>query len=107
MTGAYPEPTPARSSCLSNVQFPSLQQKPILAASSSKLASSQLVGSCYNASQSIILDAERSNQLDIMASFMLDFERYSSYSEGDVLVPTTELKSEGFMWPNTGRSATV
>lgn len=52
-------------------------------------------GSRYNASQSIILDAERFNQLDIMASFMLSFKCNSSYSQALVLVPKTVLKFEG------------
>lgn len=59
------------------------------------MASTRWVGSCYNALQSIILDAERFNQLDIMASFMLSFKCHSSYSQGVVLVPKTVLKSEG------------
>lgn len=59
------------------------------------MASTRWVGSCYNALQSIILDAERFNQLDIMASFMLSFKCHSSYSQEVVLVPKTVLKSEG------------
>lgn len=73
----------------------SIAQKLILAAVCSKYPVYQWVGSCYNALQSIILDAERFNQLDIMASFMLSFKCHSSYSQAVVLVLKTVLKSEG------------
>ena len=97
---------PSYDSCLSQTspalrlvvfltRHSSFTQKLILAVICSKCPGIRLVGSHYNASQSIILDAERFNQLDIIASFMLSFKCHSSYSEAVVLVPKTVLKSEG------------
>lgn len=45
-------------------------------------------------SQSITLDAERFNQLDVMASFMLSFKCNKSHSRPVVLVPPSHQKKK-------------
>lgn len=89
----YLKPDPAQISCLLSIPFlPHTEAH--LGCNMFKMPSIQRVGH-YNASQSIILLAERFNQLDIMASFMLCFKCHSSYSQAVVLAPKTVLKSEG------------
>lgn len=89
----YLKSVPAQISCLRSIPFlPHTEAH--LGCNMFKMPSIRWVGH-YNALQSIILLAERFNQLDIMASFMLSFKCHSSYSQTAVLAPKPALKSEG------------
>ncbi len=87
------KPAPAQISCLLSIPFlPHTEAD--FGRNMFKMPGIRWVGH-YNALQSIILLAERFNQLYIMASFMLSFKCHSSYSQTVVLAPKAVLKSEG------------
>lgn len=63
------------------VLFPSAQQRLRLSVKKLKMFCTQWVWNCYSALQLIIMDAERFNQCDIIASFMPSFQRHSSSTQ--------------------------